>query len=206
MIEHELILLGLLNEKPTYGYEIKKKIKEIIYLFAGADLKSIYYPLSVLEKKGLVLKHTDRKGSRPQRFVYELTAKGKNRFKELLAKNFLDFTRPQFSLDLSLYFLNNIEPKIVKRRLRARMQILKRLSKGMYQVITSLENNGAPRSKDRGSRCPAPMGRNPDFVGGLRLAVFERRDKSSPVYTIVKHNLEMINAEYKFLFDLIKAF
>ena len=94
-----------------------------------------------------------------------------NRFKELLTKSFLDFKRPQFSLDLSLYFLNNIDPKIVKRRLRARMQILKKLSKGMCQVITSLENKGA-----------------------------------SPVYTIVKHNFEMINTEYEFLFDLIKTF
>jgi DNA-binding PadR family transcriptional regulator len=139
MIEHELILLGLLNETPTHGYEIKRKIKEILYLFSGMDLKSIYYPLAVLEKKGLVVKHADKQGKRPQRFIYELTLKGKNRFKELLAKSFLNFKRPQFSLDLSLYFLNNIEPKIVKRRLRARMQILWKLSRGLRQMAVSLK-------------------------------------------------------------------
>jgi DNA-binding PadR family transcriptional regulator len=104
MIEQELILLGLLRERPTHGYEIKKKINEILSLFAGVDLKSIYYPLRVLEQKGLVVKRKNRPGRRPERFVYALTPKGESRFKELLNKSFLDFKRPQFSLDLSLYF------------------------------------------------------------------------------------------------------
>lgn len=50
MIEQELLLLGLLREGPKHGYEIKLKIKEILFLFAGIDIKSIYYPLKVLEK------------------------------------------------------------------------------------------------------------------------------------------------------------
>ena len=44
-MEQELLLLGLLKESPKHGYEIKKKIKEMLSLFAGVDLKSIYYPL-----------------------------------------------------------------------------------------------------------------------------------------------------------------
>ncbi len=51
MLEQELILLGLLKDQPKHGYEIKKEIKEILSLFAGVDLKSIYYPLGRLEKK-----------------------------------------------------------------------------------------------------------------------------------------------------------
>ncbi len=137
MIEHELILLGLLKESPKHGYEIKKKIKEILALFEGMDFKSIYYPLEVLEKKGLVVKHIDRIGKRPKRFIYELTSKGRIRFDELLAKSFLNFKRPQFSLDLSLYFLNNIAPRIVARRLRARLHILKNLSAKLKQMVDS---------------------------------------------------------------------
>jgi DNA-binding PadR family transcriptional regulator len=88
--------------------KIKKKIKEILSLFAGADVKSIYYPLRILEKKGLVAKRIAKLGRRPQRFIYTLTSKGNSRFQQLLAQSFLDFKRPQFSLDLSLYFLNYI--------------------------------------------------------------------------------------------------
>ena len=138
MIEQELILLGLLKESPKHGYEIKKKIKEILSLFAGVDLKSIYYPLRILEKKNLVTKKISKPGRHPQRLVYALTPKGESRFKELLTKSLLNFKRPQFSLDLSLYFLNYMKPDIVKRRLRARMLILAKLSKGLRQMVNSL--------------------------------------------------------------------
>jgi DNA-binding PadR family transcriptional regulator len=51
--------LGLLKESPKHGYEIKKKIKEILSLFAGVDLKSIYYPLRILEKKSTHVRDFD---------------------------------------------------------------------------------------------------------------------------------------------------
>jgi len=138
MIEHELILLGLLKESPKHGYEIKKKIKEILSLFVGVDLKSIYYPLHILEKKGLVTKKISKAGRRPQRSVYALTLKGESRFNQVLTRSLLNFKRPQFSLDLSLYFLNYMKPDIVKRRLRARMLVLASLSKSLRQMVNSL--------------------------------------------------------------------
>ncbi|HLD83077.1 MAG TPA: PadR family transcriptional regulator [Candidatus Omnitrophota bacterium] len=143
MIEHELLLLGLLSEGPKHGYEIKTKIKEILSIFAGIRLKSIYYPLKVLEKRGLVEKNTAKLGRRPERLVYKLTEKGKTRFKELLNKSFLDLKRPQFSLDLSLYFLHYLKPDITRRRLRARQRILRRIAVNIKQTISSL-----PKKKD----------------------------------------------------------
>ena len=139
MIEHVLILLGLLKESPKHGYDIKKNIKEILFLFAGVDLKSIYYPLRILEKKGLVTKRIAKAGRRPQRLIYALTPKGENRFKELLTQSLLNFKRPQFSLDLSLYFLNYMQPDIAKRRLRARMLVLDKLAKNLAQMINPLK-------------------------------------------------------------------
>jgi len=140
MNQQELILLGLLKESPKHGYEIKLKIKEILSLFAGVDLKSIYYPLRLLEKKGFVIKHTGKAGRRPQRLVYSLTSQGEARFNELLNKSFLNFKRPHFSLDLSLYFLGFVKPPVAKRRLRARMSVLKNLSQELKQMIDSMKN------------------------------------------------------------------
>lgn len=137
MIEHELLLLGLLREKPKHGYDIKIRIQEILSLFAGVDLKSIYYPLKVLEKKGLLVKRIARAGKRPQRFVYTLTPKGKSRFDELLTKSLLNVKRPQFTLDLSLYFLHYLKPEIARRRLRGRLHILNRIAKGLQEMVKS---------------------------------------------------------------------
>lgn len=169
MIEHELLLLGLLKESPKHGYEIKRKIKEILSLFAGVDLKSIYYPLKVLEKRGLVTKHISKAGRRPPRLVYALTLKGESHFKGLLTQSLLNFKRPQFILDLSLYFLRYIKPQIAKRRLRARMLILKKLSKELREMAGSLK-------------------------------------KKRPLFLvhILEHDLQMVQAECRFLAALVK--
>jgi len=140
MIEQELLFLGLLKERPRHGYEIKRSIKEILSLFAGVDLKSIYYPLSILEKRELVFKKAGKQGRRPERFVYGLTDKGEGRFQELLNSSFFDFKRPQFSLDLSLYFLRYIKPDKVRRKLRGRIRILKKLSQGLRKMVDIYRN------------------------------------------------------------------
>jgi DNA-binding PadR family transcriptional regulator len=138
MTQQEIIFLGLLKESPKHGYQIKKEIKEVFSLFAGIDLKSIYYPLKSLEKRGLITKRIAKAGKRPERLVYALTAKGEDRFEELLSKNLLNFKRPQFSLDLSLYFLDYIKPDIVKRRLKMRMRLLKKLLSDLRRMVVTL--------------------------------------------------------------------
>ncbi len=137
MIEQELILLGLLRQSPKHGYQIKLKIREILSFFAGIQLKSIYYPLRILEKKGFLTKKADKLGSRPERFVYCLTEKGKKRFEMLLNKNLLDFKRPQFTLDLSLYFLSYMKPDLARRRLKKRLEILDKISQGIEDMLSS---------------------------------------------------------------------
>jgi DNA-binding PadR family transcriptional regulator len=144
MIEQELLFLGLLNEGAKHGYEIKKRIKEILFLFAGLQIKSIYYPLRILEKNGLVAKRVVKQSRRPNRLIYSLTDKGKVRFNNLLLKSFLDFRRPQFSLDISLYFLRYVKPRLLKRRIQVRMRLLKQISGGLNRMIHSLKSKKSP--------------------------------------------------------------
>jgi len=144
MIEQELLLLGLLREGPKHGYEIKKRIKEILSLFAGLEIKSVYYPLRILEKKGLLEKRIIKQAKRPSRLIYSLTDKGESRFNNLLLRSFLDFKRPQFSLDISLYFLRYIKPKVLKRRIQARIRLLERISRGLNRMVRSLKSKKSP--------------------------------------------------------------
>ncbi|PIP19690.1 MAG: hypothetical protein COT38_01920 [Candidatus Omnitrophica bacterium CG08_land_8_20_14_0_20_41_16] len=137
MIEQELLLLGLLREGPKHGYEIKIKVKQILFLFAGIELKSVYYPLKVLEQKGLIAKRIAKLGRRPQRIVYTLTVKGRSRFDDLLSKSILQLKRPQFSLDLSLYFMHYLKPSSARRRVRARLRILNKIAFGLTQMSKS---------------------------------------------------------------------
>ncbi len=144
MIEQELLFLGLLKEGSKHGYEIKKRIREILFLFAGLEIKSIYYPLRILEEKGLVVKKIVRQSNRPRRFIYSLTAQGESRFNNLLLKSFLDFKRPIFSLDISLYFIRYVKPGVLKRRIQTRIRLLERISHGLNRMIRSLKNKKSP--------------------------------------------------------------
>lgn len=143
MIEQELIFLGLLKEGPKHGYEIKLKIHEMLSLFTGINIKSVYYPLQILEKKGFIAKRITKSGKRPPRIVYCLTLRGQERFEELLSKSFLELKRPQFSLDLSLYFLNYMKPGTARRRIKGRALILKKIAHGISQMAKS-QNNKQP--------------------------------------------------------------
>ena len=170
MIEQELLLLGLLRESPKHGYDIKIKIRQILSLFAGIDIKSVYYPLRILEKRGLVVKRAAKPGKRPERMVYALTQKGQERFNELLSKSLLNLKRPQFSLDLSLYFLHYMEPAIVRRRLSARLHMLNKISRGLKGMISA-----------------------------------QTKDKFGSLKRILEHNAKMLQAEAKFITNLIKS-
>ncbi len=143
MIEQELLLLGLLRQTPKHGYEIKTKVREILSLFAGVELKSIYYPLKILERKGYLTKQASKCGKRPERLVYCLTPEGKDRFETLLSKNLLDFKRPQFTLDLSLYFLSYLPANLARRRLAARLSILNKISLSIQELLGSKDLKGS---------------------------------------------------------------
>ena len=129
MIENEFLFLGLLAEAPKHGYEIKRQIEEDLLPNLGLKIKSIYYPLKKMEEAGLIEKQTDRKGNWPEKYVYRITLKGKKKFDGMINDSFLAIERPFFQMDLSLYFLPLVDKAVAKRRLKARMALLKKLAR-----------------------------------------------------------------------------
>jgi DNA-binding PadR family transcriptional regulator len=140
----KLVLLGLLEEGPKHGYEIKRLITKIIETFTSIETQSIYYPLSQLEKEGLVTKRVSRAGRRPEKYVYYITKKGSKRFQELLHRNFLNLQRPFLNIDLCLYFLPSIKPRMVLARLRTRLRGLGRVKVWLESRRRSLKEENAP--------------------------------------------------------------
>ena len=133
----KLVILGLLKEGPKHGYQIKSEINKIMNLFASWDNKSIYYPLRIMEKKGLLTKSTGRSGKRPEKYIYKLTPAGEKQFFQLLNKSFLTIQRPTFNIDVALLFLPYVRPKQVQRGLVLRDRVLKRIEKGLYKMINT---------------------------------------------------------------------
>lgn len=147
MIENEMLFLGLLMDGPKHGYEIKRKIEEELLPFVGLKVKSIYYPLKKMEKLGLIEKDVGREGRWPEKFIYRITPKGEKIFCHLVTESFLSIERPFFNIDLSVYFLQYVDPQIAQRKLKGRLIFLRRIKRNIETFL----------SKD-GSRHPGHLG------------------------------------------------
>jgi DNA-binding PadR family transcriptional regulator len=79
--KNELIILGLLNEKPSYGYQLKNIIHKRNLDRCGFNKPSIYSTLNKLEREGKIVSKTEQHGNMPLSKIYSLTEKGKEALK-----------------------------------------------------------------------------------------------------------------------------
>lgn len=105
----DLILLGLLMERPLHGYEIKQLIAAQMASIAKVSPGTIYYTLKKLDKKGLITSSSERNGNRPERRVFSLTDAGRATFAELLSESLTVDERPYDIFDVSLFFAKHID-------------------------------------------------------------------------------------------------
>jgi DNA-binding PadR family transcriptional regulator len=90
----EFALLGLLHEAPMHGYELRKRLYDMLGTLRTFSYGSLYPTLRRLLRAGLIVEEapaeeTDDKSARAwgrrAKRVYKLTAEGKERFAQLLA-------------------------------------------------------------------------------------------------------------------------
>jgi len=76
----DLAILGLIREKPRYGYEIEQVIEErTMRNWTDIGFSSIYHILSRLENNGYIAGRLhESPGSGPARKIYEMTARGRD--------------------------------------------------------------------------------------------------------------------------------
>jgi DNA-binding PadR family transcriptional regulator len=85
----EIAVLGLLNESPMHGYELRKRLAVLLGAFRAFSYGSLYPTLRRLSEAGWITEEHDKTApatrSRRARRVYRLTADGKEHLAELLA-------------------------------------------------------------------------------------------------------------------------
>jgi DNA-binding PadR family transcriptional regulator len=131
-----LVILGLLRERPLYGYEIKQIIEEHMNDWTSIAFGSIYFALEKLSEEGMIEKvATEQAGSRPSRSIYQITDKGRIEFLVLLRSVWSEVERSYFGLDIGLFFLSALPIQEVKGHLRERIAKLR----GMLHYLDSHE-------------------------------------------------------------------
>jgi DNA-binding PadR family transcriptional regulator len=101
----ELIILGIITHagRSLHGYEIKKYMKAYhVGEYARVSYGSIYYNLGRLERGGLIKGTSVKDTQRPERRLYEITAKGKARLKKLLRQNYSEIERLYHAFDIGV--------------------------------------------------------------------------------------------------------
>ncbi|TAK34553.1 MAG: PadR family transcriptional regulator [Chloroflexota bacterium] len=84
---HELLVLSLVAEKATYGYDIKQFLNTT-YLSNCTSISTphIYAVLRKLQGRGLIRADEERVGNMPPRTVYTITDEGKTELERLLVE------------------------------------------------------------------------------------------------------------------------
>jgi DNA-binding PadR family transcriptional regulator len=87
----ELAVLGLLHETPMHGYELRKRLNALLGAFRAFGYGSLYPCLKDLLGQGLIAEDIQAGSVKPltghrSKIVYRLTAEGKERLQDLLAR------------------------------------------------------------------------------------------------------------------------
>jgi DNA-binding PadR family transcriptional regulator len=129
-----LIILGLLQEEPLHGYEIKRRIEhEAMADWAGLSYGAIYSALSKLAKDGFVKKiGTEQVGKRPSRDVYQITKNGRGEFLRLLREALSTVAYQNDPVDIALRLVGALPAQEVRALLEERKATLKQ----GFQMLT----------------------------------------------------------------------
>jgi DNA-binding PadR family transcriptional regulator len=117
-----LTILGLLRQRDLYGYELKQVIEEHMGDWTSIAFGSIYFALARLAKEGLLRRVcVGKKGNRPSRTVYGITAAGNKEFLRLLEDLWGSPERQFFPFDLALFFHSELPSNKTRRLLERRI-------------------------------------------------------------------------------------
>lgn len=141
LTRNDLLVLGLLLDRPMHGYEILQHIRAAeVDLWLTVSPAAIYYSLSKLHRRGLVLE-TRARGDGPERSVYHLTDRGRQAFfagmEEALASQ-----EPHYSdYDLGIYLLNKLPQEQALSLLQQRLEFLRRREREVLEARQRAAND-----------------------------------------------------------------
>ncbi len=132
----DLLVLGLLQERPMHGYELYQRIKtERIDRWFNISMPGVYYALGKLRDRGYVSEIRQRRGS-VDKAIYLLTDAGQQAFFEALEAHVAGHIPIHFDYDLSIYLLNRLP---IDRALALMEQRMEALRQWQMQVRESME-------------------------------------------------------------------
>ncbi len=142
----EFAVLGLLQDNPMHGYELRKRLNGVLGTFRAISYGSLYPCLKGLLARGYIEEDSPLPGSTPAltgrraKVVYRLTADGKERLAELLGDSGPQ-TWEDDAFGVRLAFFGNTDAEV-------RMRILQGRRSRLEERLATLRSSMA-RSRER---------------------------------------------------------
>lgn len=141
------VLLGLLTIEPMSGYDLGQMIQESIHHFWNESYGQIYPNLKRLASDGFVTRKTQKQKGKPDRNIYSITKKGRERLQRWLQIEPQPEV-PRNELLLKLFFGANASPQTIKgyvEQMAARERaVLERFAIVEREIAKNADYPGAP--------------------------------------------------------------
>lgn len=111
------VLLGLLTIEPMSGYDLGQLIRSSIHHFWNESYGQIYPNLKKLADQGLITGKTERQKGKPDRQIYSITKKGRERLGRWLEIEPQPEV-PRNELLLKMFFGSKASPATIERYVR----------------------------------------------------------------------------------------
>jgi DNA-binding PadR family transcriptional regulator len=110
-------LLGLINYRPSNGYQLRNMFKKSVHFFWNATLPQIYRTLARMEVTGWVTSSVDHRDGKPNRRIYAITNAGKKELRQWLALP-SDVSSPREVMMIKVFLATEMDTDTFTRQIR----------------------------------------------------------------------------------------
>ncbi len=139
----DLLLLGLLLDRPMHGYELYQQIQaEGIDTWFNVSMAGVYYSLGKLRDQGLVAESRQRGGRSPRKSIYRLTEEGRASFFAAMETQALSQEPVYLDYDLVIYLLNRLPLQRVIALLEEHQALLAQQAQRVERLLVTEQERG----------------------------------------------------------------
>ena len=130
----QLLLLGILVKEKMHGYQLNEHVRHAMNLYTNLKKATTYYTLERLERGGYVQHEVEKAGKRPERYVYQITQKGKTYFLTLLREHLKNYARTYYEDDVGIVFMDQLPNDEVSQLLTEKREKIQALLQQFRKV------------------------------------------------------------------------
>jgi DNA-binding PadR family transcriptional regulator len=139
----DLLLLGLLLDRPMHGYELYQQIRaEGIDEWFNVSAAGVYYSLGKMRDQGQVAESRLGGGRSSRKSVHRITEKGRSEFFAAMEGQLASQEKCFLDYDLAIYMLNKLPLQRAIPPLEQHQAFLAAEARQMHSTLAAVQDNG----------------------------------------------------------------